>query len=141
MTVHPLCRECDGTGWIPYRSETLDGELEEAYRLCPNCRAPRRCMGSKTEYPCLRPGTVRNGLGFYCKEHIGTIHLYEDVKHTLEAIYYLKQWLWVARDRANAFLEMQLSAALGEAETRLRCTKRELDQACKDAGDPNWGGR
>src|SRR4051812_23953671 len=29
------CRECDGTGWVPYRSETVEGGFEEAYRLCP----------------------------------------------------------------------------------------------------------
>src|SRR5829696_6259095 len=31
MAPHPLCRECKGTGWIPYSSETLDDKLEEAY--------------------------------------------------------------------------------------------------------------
>jgi len=137
MPAHSLCRECDGTGWILYRSETVDGELEEVYRLCPNCYAPRRCMDSDTNYSCLRPGTVRYGLGYYCKEHIEVIHTGEGVDHTREAIYYLRCWLRVARDRANEFLEIQLSEALCKAETQLRHAERELDQACEDAGDPN----
>lgn len=74
MAAHHLCCECDGTGWVLYRSETVDGKFEEAYRLCPSCYASHRCMGSKTERSCLRPGTVRYGLGYYCKEHIEFIH-------------------------------------------------------------------
>ncbi len=73
MTARSLCRECDGTGWIPYRSETVDGEFEEAYSLCPDCHAPRYCMGSGTDRSCPRPGTVRCGLGYYCKEHVEVI--------------------------------------------------------------------
>jgi hypothetical protein len=137
VTAHPLCRGCAGTGWIPYRSETLDGELEEAYRLCPNRCAPRYCTGFETDHPCPRPGTVRYELGYYCEEHIEIIYAGEGVDHTREAICYLKRWLRVARDRDNEFLEMQLSEALGEAETRLRRAERELDRACEDAGDPD----
>src|SRR5919107_3778695 len=40
------CRDCDGTGWVLYRSERKDGEFQEAYPLCPKCHAPRYCMGS-----------------------------------------------------------------------------------------------
>jgi len=137
VAAHFLCRECDGTDWIPYRSETLDGELEEAYRLCPNRCAPRHCISSKTGHPCPRPGTVRYGLGYYCKEHIEVIYAVERVDHTREAIYYLRRWLRIARDRANEFLEMELSEALGKAETRLRYAQRGLDQAREDAGNPN----
>ena len=129
MVAHPLCRECDGTGWILYRSETVDGELEEAYRLCPNCCSPRRCMGSETDHPCYRPGTVRYGLGYYCKEHIEVIHTGEGEDHTREAIYYLRCWRRIARDKANEFLEMQLSEALGKAKTQLRHAEGELDEA------------
>ena len=75
MTSPSLCRECDGTGWMPYRSENADGELEEAYRLCPDCYVPRRCMGFEIGHPCLRPGTVRDGLRYYCKEHAGNVHV------------------------------------------------------------------
>jgi hypothetical protein len=65
-----LCWECEGTGWVLYRSETEDGELEEAYRLCPEGHAPRYCMGYRNGHPCPRPATVRRGSGYYCKEHI-----------------------------------------------------------------------
>ena len=137
MAAHPLCRECDGTGWIPYRSETIEGELEEAYRLCPGCYGPRHCTGFKTGHPCSRAGAMRYGLGYYCEEHIEIIYAVEGVDHAREAICYLKRWRRVARDRDNEFLEMQLSEALGEAKTRLRRAERELDQACEDAGDPD----
>jgi hypothetical protein len=73
MPAHSVCRECDNTGWIPYHSESVDGKLEEAYRLCPNCYAPRYCMGSRVGHPCPRPGTVRYRLDYYCKEHIELI--------------------------------------------------------------------
>ena len=74
MTARSLCRECDGTGWMPYRSETVDGEFEEAHRLCPYCCAPRYCVGCETDRFCSRPGIVRCGLGYYCKEHVGVVH-------------------------------------------------------------------
>jgi hypothetical protein len=70
-----LCLKCDGTGWVLYCSETLKGEFEEAYRLCPSCRAPRYCMGSSTgAHLCSRPATVRRGPNYYCKEHIVVIY-------------------------------------------------------------------
>src|SRR5215211_5245797 len=68
-----LCRECDGTGWVLYRSETIDGEFEEAYRLCPKGHAPRYCMGSSSTHLCPSPATRRLGSGYYCKEHIVVI--------------------------------------------------------------------
>src|SRR5215212_11197100 len=111
MGNHPLCRECGGTGWIPYRSETVDGELEEAYRLCPKCTAPHRCMGSKASHPCTRPGVLRYRLGYYCKEHIVLIHHCGDVDKSYDAICYLRRWLQIARDRENEFLEVQISKA------------------------------
>jgi hypothetical protein len=66
---HP-CLECDGTGWVLYRSETIDGGFEEAYRLCPKGHAPRYCMGSSGGQLCPRPATKRLGPGYYCEEHI-----------------------------------------------------------------------
>lgn len=74
MTIRSFCRECDGTGWIPYRSETVDGKFEEAYRLCSKCYAPRYCMGSEADCFCPHPGTVRCGLDYYCKVHAEVIH-------------------------------------------------------------------
>src|ERR671913_318821 len=68
------CPECDGTGWVLYRSESVEGGFEEAYRLCPNGHGPRYCMGSSEERLCPRPATVRCGSGCYCKEHIAVIH-------------------------------------------------------------------
>jgi hypothetical protein len=49
----PKCSKCDGTRWIRYLSETIDGRLEEAFRLCscnyrPQQRQKQRvCEGSE----------------------------------------------------------------------------------------------
>ena len=80
------CRECDGTGWVLYRSETKDGEFEEAYRLCPKGHAPRYCMESSNGHLCPRLATVRCGLGYYCEEHSEGIHNGRDVDDPCEAI-------------------------------------------------------
>ena len=69
-----LCQECDGTGWVPYRSEAKDGTFEEAYRLCPKGHAPRYCMVSGSGRLCPRPATVRWGVGYYCEEHVAVIY-------------------------------------------------------------------
>ena len=114
-------------GWVPYRSETVDGELEEAYRLCPNCQAPRYCVSSRTCHPFPRPGTVCYGLDHYRREHMEVVHFSESVEDAHQAIYYLRRWLWIARDRANRFLELKLSEALSEAETLLGRAEREID--------------
>ena len=80
MSADPSCDECDGTGWIVYCSETVDGVLEEAYRLCPNYCTPRYCMGRSNNSLCLRPGTVRYGLlGYFCEEHVKVVRTDEDV--------------------------------------------------------------
>jgi hypothetical protein len=86
MDADHLCRECDGTGWVLYRSETKDGEFEEAYRLCPRGHAPRSGMGSSSGDLCPGPATVRCGLGYYCKEHLVAIHEGRDVDEPCEAI-------------------------------------------------------
>jgi hypothetical protein len=80
------CQECDGTGWVLYRSETKDGEFEDAYRLCPKGHAPRYCMGSSGGQLCSCPATVRCGPGYYCKEHLVAIHEGRDVDDPFEAI-------------------------------------------------------
>ncbi len=82
---HP-CSECDGTGWVLYRSETEDGEFEEAYRLCPKGHAPRYCMGSSSGHPCPRPATRRCGSGYYCEEHIAAIREGGEVGEPCESI-------------------------------------------------------
>ena len=81
-----LCRECDDTGWVLYRTETKDGEFEEAYRLCPKGHGPRYCMASSSGHLCPRPATVRCGLGYYCEEHIVFIPDSRDVDDSFEAI-------------------------------------------------------
>ena len=81
-----LCRNCDGTGWVLYRSETKDGEFEEAYRLCPIGHAPRYCMGSSSGHLCPCPATMRCGLGYYCKEHLVVILEGRGVDDPCEAI-------------------------------------------------------
>jgi hypothetical protein len=86
MDGDDLCRECDGTGWVLFRSETEDGEFEEAYRLCPEGHAPRYCMGSSSGQLCYRPATVRCGTGYYCREHIVVIHEGRDFDDPCEAI-------------------------------------------------------
>ena len=86
MSADPSCDECDGTGWILYRSETVDGVLEEAYRLCPNCCTPRYCTGRSNERSCPRPGTVRYGRrGYFCEEHIKVVLIDEEVNRAHEA--------------------------------------------------------
>ena len=80
------CRECDGTGWVLYRSETKDGEFEEAYRLCPKGHAPRYCMGYRDGYLCCRPATVRRGQGYYCQEHSAVTPDGGEVDGTCEAV-------------------------------------------------------
>ena len=81
-----LCCDCDGTGWVLYRSETKDGEFEEAYHLCPKGHAPRYCMGSSSGNLCYRPATVRCGLGYYCMDHIVAIRENTDIDNPSEAI-------------------------------------------------------
>lgn len=73
MPVRISCEECDGTGWVRYRSETLDGDLEEAYSLCPRGCIPRYCMARFNERPCRRPGTARYGLGYFRKQLVEVI--------------------------------------------------------------------
>src|SRR5215217_2544355 len=81
-----VCRDCDGTGWVLYRTESKDGEFEEAYRLCPKGPTPRYCMGSSSTHLCPRPATRRCGPGYYCKEHIVIIHEGRDIDDPCEAI-------------------------------------------------------
>ena len=81
-----LCRECDGTGWVLYRTERKDGEFEEAYRLCPKGHAPRYCMGSSGGKLCPRPATRRLGPDYFCEEHIAFIHDGRHVDDPREAI-------------------------------------------------------
>ena len=37
MAAPAACPECGGTGWRLYRVETVEGEEEWAWELCPEC--------------------------------------------------------------------------------------------------------
>jgi hypothetical protein len=71
---------------VLYRSETKEGEFEEAYRLCPKGHAPRYCMGSSGGHLCFRPATRRCGPGYYCEEHIVVIQNGRGIDDSCEAI-------------------------------------------------------
>src|SRR5215212_8028823 len=71
---------------VLYRTETKDGEFEEAYRLCPKGHAPSYCMGSSSTHLCPCPASVHWGSGYYCEEHIEGIHDGRDVEEPCEAI-------------------------------------------------------
>jgi hypothetical protein len=40
MMAAPSCSACGGWRWVRYLSETTDGDLEEAFRLCPCSHEP-----------------------------------------------------------------------------------------------------
>jgi hypothetical protein len=44
-------------------------------------------MGFEIGHACLRPGTVRDGLRYYCKEHTRSVHVGYGVEKPREAIY------------------------------------------------------
>ena len=46
------CFECGGSGWTRYYSETITGDIEEAFRLCERCKCKRR--------PPSQAGSVSN---------------------------------------------------------------------------------
>lgn len=50
-----LCRECDGTGWVLYRSEAKDGTFEEAYRLLSQGSGAALLHGIKQRSPWPAP--------------------------------------------------------------------------------------
>ncbi len=37
MSAPNHCRECGGSGWVMYAAETIEGEEEWAWSLCPEC--------------------------------------------------------------------------------------------------------
>ena len=37
MSAPNPCPECDGSGWVMYAAETIEGEEEWAWGLCPEC--------------------------------------------------------------------------------------------------------
>jgi hypothetical protein len=52
VDTYPSCSKCSGTRWVRYFSETTDGNLEEAFKLCPcnhepKTRSERGCENSE----------------------------------------------------------------------------------------------
>jgi hypothetical protein len=39
----PTCSRCGGKLWVRYFSETIDGDFEEAFRLCPCAHESEAC--------------------------------------------------------------------------------------------------
>lgn len=129
MSVPPRkCPECRGTGWVPYHQETIDGELEESFVLCPACSAPSCQAGRMYTTPCDRLDRVHhNGMFCVCDEHADASHAGEGEGTADEAVFYLKRWLWVAHENANHWLEVVIEDALLEAQHRLLKAKQERE--------------
>jgi len=53
----PFCSECGGTRWVRYFSETMDGNFEEAFGLCPCNRQPHARGEDRRQEP---EGAARN---------------------------------------------------------------------------------
>ncbi len=52
MATYPPCLKCRDSRWVRYFSETTDGNLEEAFKLCPcnhepKMRSERACENSE----------------------------------------------------------------------------------------------
>jgi hypothetical protein len=84
-----LRQECDGTGWVLSRSETVDGGFGETYRPCTRGHAPRYCMGYCNDRLCARPPVPR-----WCAAGEATtaritsrIHDGRDVENAREAVW------------------------------------------------------
>ncbi len=73
MATYPSCSECSGTRWVRYFSETTDGNLEEAFRLCPcnyepdmrserGCEEPERAEATGVGLAELSEGSAQDCL-------------------------------------------------------------------------------
>lgn len=56
------CPECGGRRWVRYFSETTDGGLEEAFRLCP-CNHEPETRGERAHAP---EGTQTRTMRIVC---------------------------------------------------------------------------
>jgi hypothetical protein len=84
---------------------------------------------------CGRPATRRERCLALCEQHA---LLYEKawLVHDAEtAVHYLRQWLWIARESHNEFLEGRLLADLTAAEARRSRAYEEMEQARAAAGN------
>jgi hypothetical protein len=57
----PSCASCGGTRWVRYFSETMDGDFEEAFRLCACSYGPVGQVG-QDERACEKPGIAEIAL-------------------------------------------------------------------------------
>ena len=57
----PSCSECGGMRWVRYLSETTDGNLEEALRLC-QCNYEPETQGERAREGSERIETAAGGL-------------------------------------------------------------------------------
>jgi hypothetical protein len=86
--------------------------------------------------PCRRPAVARNKLLALCEEHARLYDKVWMVDDAETAIYYLRRWLWVARDNDNEFLEARIQADLAAAEDRRRRAYEALEQSRDPTGHP-----
>ena len=56
------CSECGGRRWVRYFSETTDGNLEEAFRLCPCNYEPETPQGEPARAGSEHVETAAGGL-------------------------------------------------------------------------------
>ena len=64
------CSECGGRCWVRYFSETTDGNLEEAFRLCPCNYAPETPQGARAQTGSEHVETAAGGVD---NLHIGVL--------------------------------------------------------------------
>ncbi len=66
------CARCGGRRWVRYFSETTDGNLEEAFGLCPCNRQPEARGEDRREEPECAKNTAKEKPASRC---IGVIEL------------------------------------------------------------------
>jgi len=50
----PTCSRCGGRRWVRYFSETMDGNFEEAFKLCP-CNHKSEAWGKRARKGAQKP--------------------------------------------------------------------------------------
>lgn len=58
----PTCSECGGRRWVRYFSETMAGDFEEAFRLCP-CNHESEALGERAR---AREGAQNRTMRIVC---------------------------------------------------------------------------
>ena len=102
--------------------------------------APSYQAGRTSATPCDRLAKAHYNTMFgVCDEHADAIRTGEGEDMADEAVSYLKRWLWMARQKANHWLEVVLEDALLEARHRL--LKAQQESARRVSGRPPGDGR